>query len=66
MEVFKSCPACMNLLTKFLFKIWISEEVTVKFVRTTFVMFHKKGSSDDPSMYRCLVMLNHAYKALSQ
>ena len=66
-EVFKSCPTCMNLLLKLLFKIWCSEEVPAEFARATFVMMlHKKGSSDDPSMYRCLAMLNHAYKALSQ
>ena len=30
------------------------------------MLYKGKGSSDDPTKYRCLAMLNHAYKALSQ
>ena len=65
-EVFQSCPICMSLLTSLILKIWHSEDVPAEFARATFVMLHKKGSTDDPTKYRCLAMLNHAYKVLSQ
>ena len=57
----------MDLLTTLLLKIWSSEEVSEDFARANFIMLYKnKGTADDPAMYRCLAMLNHAYKALSQ
>ena len=63
----QNCPVCMNILIKLIHKIWSSEDVPEKFARATFVMLFKdKGSSDDPTKYRCLVILNHAYKGLSQ
>ena len=65
-EVFQNCPSCMRLLSTLLFKIWRDEEVPAELAQATFVMLHKKGSTDDPTKYRCLAMLNHAYKALSQ
>ena len=66
-EVYKSCPVCMDLLANLIIKIWNTEDVPTDFAQATFVMlFKNKGSSDDPSKYRCLAMLNHAYKVLSQ
>ena len=66
-EVFQNCPVCMQILILLIKKIWSTEEVPADFVQATFVMlFKNKGSKDDPTKYRCLAMLNHAYKALSQ
>ena len=66
-EVFQNSATCMAVLSVLLHKIWNSEEVPAEFARANFVMLYKgKGSSDDPTKYRCLAMLNHAYKALSQ
>ena len=30
------------------------------------MLFKHKGSSDDPTRYRCIGLLNHSYKILSQ
>ena len=58
--------ACL-CLTSLILKLWHSEDVPAEFARTTFVMLHKKGSTDDPTKYRCLaIMLNHTYKVLYQ
>ena len=66
-EVFKHCPKWMDLLASLIVKIWHYEDVPTDFAQATFVMLYKnKGSSDDPTKYRCLVMLNHTYKVLSQ
>ena len=66
-EVFKACPVCRSLLVQLLQKIWCDEAVPADFVQAKFVMIYKqKGSSDDPSKCRCLGMLNHSYKTLSQ
>ena len=66
-EVFKHCSVCMDILSLLIYKIWNSEDVPERFAQATFVMLYKdKGSKDDPTKYRCLAMLNHAYKVLSQ
>ena len=36
--------------------------VVAKFV----IIYKNKGSSDDPSKYMCVPLLNHSYKILSQ
>ena len=65
--VFKTCPVCKRLLVRLLQQIWRDEAVPQKFGEAKFVMLYKcKGSADDPSKYRCLGMLNHCYKVLSQ
>ena len=47
--------------------MWCDETIPADFAQTKFVMIYKqKGSSDDPSKCRCLGMLNHSYKTLSQ
>ena len=66
-EVYKYVPLCNELLVKLLQRIWIDEEVPVEFAKAVFIMLYKnKGSSNDPSKYRCIGLLGHAYKALSQ
>ena len=66
-EIFKRSPKCNELLIKLIQKIWQSEQVPTTFAEATFTMIYKnKGSSDDPTKYRCIGLLNHAYKILSQ
>ena len=48
-------------------KVWRDEDVPESFAKAVFVMLYKqKGSSDDPTKYRCIGLLGHAYKTLSQ
>lgn len=66
-ELYKRSKVCYGLLEQLLQKIWETEDVPVSFAQTTFKMiFKNKGSTNDPSKYRCIGLLNHAYKALSQ
>ena len=66
-EVFKHSKVCKTLLVALIKKIWLEEIVPAEFGEAKFVMiFKNKGSHDDPSKYRCLGMLNHTYKVLSQ
>ena len=66
-EVFKHSEICKTLLVELIKKIWLEETVPAEFGEAKFVMLFKgKGSHDDPSKYRCLGMLNHIYKVLSQ
>ena len=66
-EIFKVCPVCQQLLVELIQAIWSDEVVPTDFAKAKFIMlFKNKGSSDDPSKYRCLGLLNHSYKALSQ
>ena len=65
--VFKHCPMCKSLLVELIQRIWDEEVVSQGFGEAKFVMlFKNKGSADDPTKYRCLGMLNHSYKVLSQ
>ena len=66
-EVFKNSPKCKKLLIELLKKIWRTEEVPVQFAKAVFVMLYKnKGSHNNPAKYRCIGLLCHAYKVLSQ
>ena len=66
-EVFKHNKVCKALLVRLIKQIWLEEVVPAEFGEAKFVMiFKNKGSHDDPSKYRCLGMLNHSYKVLSQ
>ena len=66
-ELFKVCPQCYALLSNLLQSIWLDEDVPTAFGQAKFIMLFKgKGSDDDPSKYRCLGLLNHSYKTLSQ
>ena len=64
-EVFKNSAVAKDLLFKFLKKVWDKENVPAELAVGVFVMLYKKGSPDDFSNYRCICLLNHAYKILS-
>ena len=67
-EVFKNCPKVKNSLFNLLSYIWRNESPPENLLTGKFVMLWKganKGPSDDPSTYRCICLLNHAYKVLS-
>eukprot|EP01048_Picozoa_sp_COSAG05_P015212 COSAG05_NODE_1808_length_4041_cov_7733.319127_5_plen_178_part_00 len=47
-------------------RIWREETVPESMVAGLFVMLYKgKGKTDDRTKYRCICLLNHAYKLLS-
>ena len=65
-EVFKYCPEIKNELFHFISYLWDEEVVPQDLVTVNFrMLYKKKDSRDDPSRYRCIALLNHAYKALS-
>ena len=64
-EVFKKSEVAKDLLFAFLKKVWKKEHVPAELVVGVFVMLFKKGSPDDFANYRCICLLNHAYKILS-
>ena len=64
--VYKNCPLIENELFKLLQFMWNEEVVPKSLVTARFRMLYKhKGSSDDPTRYRGIALLNHAYKVLS-
>ena len=64
--VYKACPQIKEELFKLLQYMWSEEVVPTSFVTANFKMLFKgKGSRNDPSKYRCIALLNHAYKVLS-
>ena len=66
-EVYKKCPQLKEELFKFIKFVWDSETVPENLGVAKFVMLYKhKGSSDDPTKYRCIGLLNHGYKILAQ
>ena len=65
-EAYKFCPAVKDELFKLLNFIWRHEVIPDKLTSAKFTMLFKhKGSYNDPSKYRCIGLLSHAYKALS-
>ena len=65
-EVYTNCEAAARELYRILKLIWQHEYVPPELVRASFVMlFKNKGSVNDPSKYRCIGLLPHAYKILS-
>ena len=65
-EVFYNCEAAARELYELLKTIWAHEYVPPELVRASFIMlFKNKGSMDDPTKYRCIGLLPHAYKILS-
>ena len=66
-ELYKHSKACRGMLRHLLQKIWLCEDVPTEFATATFVMLYKnKGSSDDPTKYRCIGLLSHAFKIFQQ
>ena len=45
--------------------MWDKEVVPPILAVGIFVMIHKKGSPDDCANYRCIGLLNHAYKIMT-
>ena len=65
-EVFKHSSEAKEAMFEFLQLVWENEKLPENFAQARFVMlFKNKGSSNDPSKYRCIGLLNHAYKILS-
>jgi hypothetical protein len=65
-EVFKASTTAREMLRKLLSRMWQEEEIPQAFGQAVFVMLYKnKGSPNDPSKYRYIGLLNHAYKVLS-
>ena len=65
-EVFKASATTQKILYSLLDRMWKEEEVLQAFGQAVFVMLYKnKGSTNDPTKYRCIGLLNHAYKVLS-
>ena len=65
-EVWKGSVVASSELYFFLKNVWEQECIPKTLVLCVFVMvYKKKGSRDDPNMYRALGLLNHAYKILS-
>ena len=65
-EVYKYSPAAKTLLMDLIKRIWQEESIPNDFGIAVFKMIYKrKGSPDDPSKYRCIGLLNAAYKVFS-
>ena len=64
-EVWKNSAVANGVLFEFLKKVWDKECVPAELAVGIFVMLYKKGNADDFSNYRCICLLNHAYKILS-
>ena len=65
-EMIKSCPTVRQYLFSIIQSIWKEEKLPDSFALTRFIMiYNKKGSVDDPVMYRYIALLNHANKILS-
>ena len=66
-EAIKYSSAVKDTLFEIVEAIWEQETLSEGFAQAKFVMIYKnKGSSNDPSNYRCIALLNHAYKILSR
>ena len=63
----KKCPKLKEELFQFIKYVWDKEAIPENLGVANFVMLYKnKGSSDDPTKYRCIGLLNHGYKILAQ
>ena len=65
-EAIKHCPSVRSALFEIVKSMWDQERIPDGFVQANFVMLHKKGSADDPANFRCIALLNHAFKILSR
>lgn len=64
-EAIKYCAKVRADLFTIINLIWGKEHVPEAMALTRFKMIFKKENPDDPSKYRCLGLLNHSYKVLS-
>ena len=65
-EVYYNCEAAARELYNLLKSIWEHEYVSPELVRVSFIILYKnKDSINDPTKYRCIGLLPHAYKLLS-
>ena len=65
-EIYKVSSSAFQLLFNLLQNIWVSEDVPEDLGVIVFKMLYKnKDSPDDPTKYRCIGLLNSAYKVLS-
>ena len=65
-EAFKEDGPLRAELFRLVSQIWREETVPESMVAGLFVMLYKgKGKTDDRTKYRCICLLNHAYKLLS-
>ena len=65
-EVYKASTSAFLLLYELLDRVWREEAVPVDLGVAIFKMLYKrKGSPNDPGKYRCIGLLNSAYKVLS-
>ena len=64
-EVFKNSKEASNVLFAIITQIWDEEKVPPAFAEANFKMIFKKEDPNDPSKYRCIGLLNHAFKVLS-
>ena len=65
-EVYKFCPAIKREMFKLTQFIWDNECLPPNLGVAEFKMlFKNKGSANDPKKYRCIGLLNHAYKIIS-
>ena len=66
MEIFCDIETVKRECFELVMQIWDTEDMPDEFVRGTFIPIYKnKGSPDDPSKYRQICLLPHAYKLLS-
>ena len=66
-ETIKYSKSVKDTLFSIMSAIWDTEMMSVDFVDAKFFMFFKnKDSTNNPSKYRCITLLNHSYKILSQ
>ena len=65
-EIYKTSTPAFNLLHDLLVRVWREEHVPTDLGIAIFKMIYKrKGSPNNPAKYRCIGLLNSAYKVLS-
>lgn len=65
-EAIKHYPQIKRVMYEIINSMWTQETIPSDFVIAKFVILYKKGSPNDPANYRCIALLNHAFKVLSQ
>ena len=65
-EAFKYCPQVKCAMFEIINDMWTHENIPDGFIKANFVMLYKKASPNDPVNYRCIALMNDAFKTLSQ